>query len=102
MQLEINLDTRKDVDMRSQDSQEDSLDIDKLFIIDHQFALNQIDFIENCSHLKNVVVLDSVLKHLNKANIQGFHGLRNVIEQEDRRFYYFYNENFKDTVVNEA
>jgi hypothetical protein len=40
MQLGINLDTHKDVDMRSEDSQEDSLDIDKLFIIDHQFALN--------------------------------------------------------------
>ncbi len=69
MQLEINQNTRKDVDMRSQDSSEESSDIDKLFIIDHQFALNQIDFIENCSHLKNVVVLDSVLKHVNKANI---------------------------------
>ena len=32
-------------------------------------------------------------------NIQGFHGLRNVSEQEDRRFYYFYNENFAETEV---
>lgn len=64
-----------------------------MFIIDHQFAQNQIDFIENCSHLKNVVVPDSVLKQMNKVNIQGFHSMRNVIERDDRQFYYFYNEN---------
>jgi len=29
--------------------------------------MEQIDLIENCSHLKNVVVIDSVLKHLNKV-----------------------------------
>lgn len=40
--------------------------IDKVFIIDHHFALNQIDLIENCDVLSNVVVADSVLKHLNK------------------------------------
>jgi len=52
------------------DSQDDYVDIDKidkLFIIDHQFAMDQYDFIENCAHLRNVVVLDSVLKHLNKV-----------------------------------
>ena len=43
--------------------------IDKIFIIDHHFALDQIDLIENCDVLKNVVVCDSVLKHLNKINI---------------------------------
>jgi len=40
--------------------------IDKIFIIDHHFALNQIDLIENCDVLSNVVIPDSVLKHLNK------------------------------------
>ena len=34
-------------------------------------------------------------------NIQAFHAIRNVSEQEDRRFYYFYNENFAETDVNE-
>ena len=53
------------------------------------------------SLLKNVVVIDSVLKHLNKVAIQGFHGLRNVIELEDRQFYYFYNENCAQTAVDE-
>ena len=43
------------------------------------------------------MVCDSVLKHLNKMNIQAFHGLRNVTEFEDRRFYYFYNENCSET-----
>jgi hypothetical protein len=46
---------------------EANCEIDKIFILDHQFALEQIDIIENCSHLKNVVVCDSVLKHLNKV-----------------------------------
>ena len=73
--------------------------IDKIFIVDHHFALNQIDLIENCDVLSNVVVVDSVLKHLNKINIQAFHGLRNVIEQEYRRFYYFYNENNAETYL---
>ena len=40
--------------------------IDKIFIIDHHFALNQIDLIENCDVLANIVVPDSVLKHVNK------------------------------------
>ena len=40
--------------------------IDKIFIIDHHLALNQIDLIENCEVLANVVVADTVLKHLNK------------------------------------
>ena len=40
--------------------------IDKIFIIDHHFALNQFDIIENCDVLANVVVPDSVLKHINK------------------------------------
>lgn len=40
--------------------------IDKIFIIDHHFALNQIDMIENCDVLANVVLPDCVLKHLNK------------------------------------
>lgn len=40
--------------------------IDKIFIIDHHFALNQFDIIENCDILANVVVPDSVLKHINK------------------------------------
>jgi hypothetical protein len=58
--------------MNSAESDEDwhearAEEIDRVFVIDHQFALNQMDFIENCAHLKNVVVLDSVLKHLNKA-----------------------------------
>ena len=34
-------------------------------------------------------------------NIQGFHGLRNVLEVEDRQFYYFYNENCIDTASEE-
>ena len=40
--------------------------IDKIFIIDHHFALNQIDMLENCDVLSNVVLPDSVLKYLNK------------------------------------
>ena len=34
-------------------------------------------------------------------NIQAFHGLRNVLEVEDRRFYYFYNENCIETASEE-
>ena len=30
-----------------------------------------------------------------------FHGLRNTLELNYRQFYYFYNENFKETFVNE-
>jgi len=39
---------------------------------------------------------------MNKVNIQGFHSLKNVIELDDRQFYYFYNENCVHTQVNEA
>ena len=84
-------------EMEDEDSENETKRIDKIFIIDHHFALDQIDLIENCDVLSNVVVCDSVLKHLNKINIQAFHGLRNVTEFEDRRFYYFYNENCSET-----
>jgi hypothetical protein len=40
--------------------------VDAIFIVDHYFALNHIDFIENCEILTNVVVPDSILKHLNR------------------------------------
>ena len=49
--------------------------IDKIFIIDHHFALNQIDLIENCDVLANVVVPDSVLKHVNKMYVNLFSSL---------------------------
>ena len=49
-----------------EDGAEPRKKIDKIFILDHHFALNQIDLIENCDVLSNVVVPDSVLKHLNK------------------------------------
>jgi hypothetical protein len=63
-QIPIN---KQDVAMES-DSEEYQRpkQIDKIFIIDHHFALNQIDMIENCDVLSNVVLPDSVLKHLNK------------------------------------
>jgi hypothetical protein len=52
--------------------------IDKIFVIDHFLALNQIDLLENCEILSNLVVPDSVLKYLNRKNIQSFHALRNA------------------------
>jgi len=38
---------------------------------------------------------------MNKLNLQAFHGMRNVIEQDNRRFFYFYNENFRETHVDD-
>ncbi|CDW74058.1 exosome complex exonuclease rrp44 [Stylonychia lemnae] len=35
-------------------------------------------------------------------NIQAFHGLKNLTEQESRQIYYFYNENFAETFVQES
>jgi hypothetical protein len=39
---------------------------EKIYIVDHSFALNQFDFIENCQALSNFVLPDSVLKYLNR------------------------------------
>ena len=39
---------------------------DKIYIVDHSFALNQYDFIENCDALSNFVLPDTVLKYINK------------------------------------
>ena len=75
--------------------------IGKVFVIDHHFALDQIDIIENCDILSNLVVPDTVLKHLFKKNVQTFHGLRNTLEQSRRQMYYHYNENFSDTFVDD-
>ena len=68
-------------------------------MIDHCLALNQIDFIENCEILSNLVVPDSVVKYLNSKNIQTFHALRNTIEIDSRHIHYCYNDNLKETVV---
>ena len=54
--------------------------IGKLFVIDHFFARNQIDILENCDILSNLVVSDTILRYLNRENIQTFHGLRNTLE----------------------
>lgn len=54
--------------------------IGKIFIIDHHFALDQIDILENCDILSNLVIPDTVLRHLNRKNVQAFHGLRNTLE----------------------
>jgi len=37
--------------------------------MDHHLALNKIDLIENCDTFDNIVVLDSVLRHLWKKNV---------------------------------
>ena len=39
---------------------------DKIYIVDHKFALNQYDFIENCEALSNFVLPDTVMKYINK------------------------------------
>lgn len=62
-------------------------------------ALNQIDLIENCEILCNLVVPDSVVKYLNTKNIQTFHAMRNTLEIESRHIHYCYNDNIMETVV---
>ena len=37
-----------------------------IYIVDHSFALNQFDFIENCDALSNFVLPDTVLKYMNR------------------------------------
>ena len=80
--LDLNLNSKiEDVEMRSENS-EQGFKMDKVFIIDHIFALNQIDILENCNILSNLVIPDTVLRYLNRKNIQAFHGLRNTMELE--------------------
>jgi len=69
-------DGQKDADMLSNGSGSELKEMRRLFIIDHLFALNQIDTIENCGTISNVIVPDTVLRYLNRKNIQSFHGLR--------------------------
>jgi len=60
----------RDVEMRKVDDEDDGLQkhqaSDKIYIVDHSFALNQYDFIENCDALSNFVLPDTVLKYINK------------------------------------
>ena len=37
-----------DVQMRMEGDEEEKVVSDKIYIVDHSFALNQFDFIENC------------------------------------------------------
>lgn len=69
-------------DLRSQDAEMVSADDDNevdfintgdspgcngVFIVDHWFLQDHIDMVENCDTLRNVVISDSILKHLNKS-----------------------------------
>ena len=82
--------------------QQSATTLSKIFIPDHLFALSQIDTIENCTALTNLAVPDTVLRYLHRKNIQSFHSLRNVMDaQEGRNFYYFYNENCQETHLDE-
>lgn len=72
-----------DVEMKGADDIETSTFkpiSDRIYIVDHLFALNQYDFIENCDALSNFVLPDTVLRYLNRKNIQSFHGMKNLIE----------------------
>ena len=71
-----------------------------MFIIDHEFALDQIDFLENYDALARLVVPDTVLKYLNKKHLQSYFSLKALIDRDDQRqLYYLYNENFEKTYV---
>lgn len=84
--------------------------IDGLFIVDHLLALNRTEVLENCDALSNLVIPDTVLRYLQRKNIQAFHGIRNTMEMahstdeeaSGRAFYYLYNENFAETYLDEA
>ena len=60
----------RDVEMRKEDDEDDYSSrpqvSDKIYIVDHKFALNQYDFIENCEALSNFVLPDTVMKYINK------------------------------------
>jgi len=75
--------------------------IPDLFILDHEFLLNQRDFLENFEPLSKMIICDGLMKDINRRNIQAFHQIRNLIdmEQEERQIYYFYNENSEETYV---
>lgn len=95
--------SKADADMASSGEGDGANEQSCIYIIDHLFALNQIDTIENCSTMSNIVVPDTVLRYLNRKNIQSFHGLRNTIDgQEGRYFHYFYNENCQETYLDES
>lgn len=95
--------SKVDADMASHGEGDAANLMTSIYIIDHLFALNQIDTIENCSTMSNVVVPDTVLRYLNRKNIQSFHGLRNTMDgQEGRYFHYFYNENCQETYLDEG
>jgi hypothetical protein len=99
----LSLGIGEDVEMQAPDA------IDGLFIVDHLLALNRTEVLENCDALSNLVIPDTVLRYLNRKNIQAFHGIRNTMEmahtneevKSGRSFYYFYNENFAETYLDE-
>lgn len=60
--------------------------------------LNQMDLIQNCPVLTNVVVFQTVFEELSLRKPQSFHMLKNLIEVDIyRRFYIFPNEFFEPT-----
>ena len=69
-----------------------------IFILDLETSLNQMDLIQNCPILKNVVIFQTVIEEVNARNPAAYNILKNLIEVDVyRKFYIFPNEFFEST-----
>mmetsp|Transcript_19753 Transcript_19753/g.16924 ORF Transcript_19753/g.16924 Transcript_19753/m.16924 type:complete len:125 (+) Transcript_19753:23-397(+) len=67
-----------------------------IYIIDLDAFTKQIDLIENCKVLNNVIVLQTILEEIRRKDQKVFETIKNLIEIETHRnFYIFANEHLK-------
>ena len=71
-----------------------------VYILDLETFMNQIDLIQNCPVLQNVVVFQTVFEELALRKPSAFTILKNLIEVDThRKFHIFPNEYFETTHI---
>ncbi|EGR33437.1 rnb family protein, putative [Ichthyophthirius multifiliis] len=69
-----------------------------IYILDEYTVLNQIDVIQNCPKLVNVVIMQTIVQNIKQKNVNTYNNLRNLVESEIyRKIHIFANEYSKDT-----
>ena len=71
-----------------------SSEADHFLIVDTNVVLHQTDFLEHSS-ITDVIILGTVFQEVHHKNSSVFLRLKNLLQNDAKRFYYFSNEHHK-------
>eukprot|EP00826_Nyctotherus_ovalis_P015137 TRINITY_DN14278_c0_g1_i3.p1 TRINITY_DN14278_c0_g1~~TRINITY_DN14278_c0_g1_i3.p1 ORF type:complete len:133 (+),score=36.70 TRINITY_DN14278_c0_g1_i3:165-563(+) len=72
---------------------------EEIYIPDEEFLESQIDLVRFCPCVRNCICLQSVMRMLQLRNAAVYGEVKELIEGGHSGFYYFANENFRETFV---